>query len=107
MIKSNYRLTAVIDGEGEVIMSFSEDKEDSHRKMYQRISNTDKGRDFNVPVYGRFYSMIYGNSRRPQLIVYGESSDYRLEELSHYQDKYEDYIRRTAYDKKWDLLFLP
>jgi len=108
MFKSNFRLTAFIEKNGELTIGFSDKKEDSHRAIYQRLcENPLNERDFDIPLYGRFYALLYGNSRRPQLIIYGWSSDYGPDKLDYHQDQYENLIRTFATEHSFDLLFLP
>lgn len=108
MIKSNFRMIAIMDKDHITLMEFSDNKDHSHRNLWDKIKDTEGfKRDYDIPIYGRFYTLLYGNSRNPQLIVYGNSSDYDLEELDHYQMYYEKAIREFAFTNGWDVLFLP
>ncbi len=106
--KSNLRMIAIFDKDGNVHFVFSDDTKHSHRILYKSTYEVSKiDRDFNIPIYGRFYTMLYGNSRVPQLIIYGDSSDYGLDKIEYYQNKYEQKLRDYAYMNNWDILFLP
>ncbi len=108
MITSRFRFIMIMDKDNEVMSEFSVDQNDTHRNLWDRIKDNEEfKRDYSIPIYGRFYTVLYGNSRNPQLIVYGSSSDYDIEKLGHYQIYYEKQLRKLAFEKGWDLLFLP
>lgn len=56
--------------------------------------------------FGAFYSLIGGNSRKPELIVYGSSSDYQVNRLSHkgyfaYKQAFEEYCKERGWTLDW------
>lgn len=56
--------------------------------------------------FGAFYSLIVGNSRKPELIVYGSSSDYQVNGLSHkgyfaYKKAFEEYCEERGWTLDW------
>lgn len=107
MVKTSFRIVAIMNKDKTIHLEFSEDKKESHRNLWDKIKEKDTiDRDYDCPIYGRFYVLLYANSKRPQLIIYGSSSDYDIEKLGHYQDYYENAIRKLAFDNKWDMLFL-
>lgn len=107
MIKTNYRMIMVLDINDKPTIIFSDNLEHSHRSLLQQTYLLVPMRRFDVPVYGRFYACIRGNSAYTKLIIYGQSSDYPLEEMGHHQDIYEEKLREYAYENKMDIIFLP
>ena len=107
MKATKLRMVGIFDDNNVPNFAFSEIDGQSHREILSQLSEKENlKRNYEVPIYGRFYSLIAGNSKYPVLIIYGESSDYRLEELGHYQDIYEKSLREFAYTSKYDILFL-
>lgn len=108
MFTSRFRMLALMDIDGNMQMEFSIEPKDSHRLLHIKlIERLVTKPDYNILAYGRFYTLLMGNSRRPQLIIYGSSSDYPVSDLDHDQDKYEKKIRDYAYMSEYDLLILP
>ncbi len=58
--------------------------------------------------FGAFYALIVGNSRQPELIVYGSSSDYEVNKLSHkgyfsYKHAFEEYCKEMGWTLDWKI----
>lgn len=108
LLSTNARLLARIDKNGNLVCSFYTEKllHNSHNHLYYTTFDMKEDIDCNIPIFGAFYMLLYGNSCKPLLVIYGTSSDYPISSLGTEQlELYRRLFDNLCKSKEWELVW--